>query len=432
MSNIRIRRIYLADFQQFRDTLLDFRGPNGKASDRICLIGRNGTGKSTVLRLIWGFLKEGSTRAPDLGAVVFEFENADGIHVWGRIAGRHRAHMAKDVGNSYDFGLFRDVLWQLAEPEGQWFQSQNLIVGDLRVFCPSEASENLGLAIDEVPPTSLNAALQLDKLNQREHLISSETISTMWTTLILRIQKREVARQTYENAPESLDKTKRQLVEEFNAAHPDVLEALATLWNRILEPAGLEFDFQNATIPAQLSENLEAYIRRRDSKERVPYNALSTGIRDFLFRLGHLFLLYFQQPVESGFVLVDEPENSLFPDFLFDLVETYDQIVGKNTQLFMATHSPIVAAQFEPWQRIILDWDEDAFVTARKGSAPIGDDPNAVLESDFGLESLLGPKGREKYEEYLNLKKQIRHAAEAEKPDLVHEAAQLGKQYGFT
>ena len=53
-----------------------------------------------------------------------------------------------------------------------------------------------------------------------------------------------------------------------------------------------------------------------------------TAYRRFLFRIGHLYLLYFQRDIQRGFVLVDEPENSLFPDFLFDLMEVYDEIVG--------------------------------------------------------------------------------------------------------
>ena len=65
-------------------------------------------------------------------------------------------------------------------------------------------------------------------------------------------------------------------------------------------------------------------------------NRLSTGIRNFLFRIGHLFLLYFNRPVERGFVLIDEPENSLFPDFLFELMSVYEEILRDKSG---ATHT---------------------------------------------------------------------------------------------
>jgi len=78
------------------------------------------------------------------------------------------------------------------------------------------------------------------------------------------------------------------------------------------------------------------------------------------------FTLYFNREIKNGILLIDEPENSLFPDFLYDLVDTYLGII-QNTQLFMATHSPIIAAQFEPCERVILEFGENGKVYARKG-----------------------------------------------------------------
>lgn len=53
MPSLKIRSLHLKGFQQFEDTVLDFTDPaTGQAADRICLIGANGTGKSTVLRLL--------------------------------------------------------------------------------------------------------------------------------------------------------------------------------------------------------------------------------------------------------------------------------------------------------------------------------------------------------------------------------------------
>ena len=174
----------------------------------------------------------------------------------------------------------------------------------------------------------------------------------------------------------------------------------------------------------------------RGSKQRIDYNRLSTGIRNFLFRIGHLFLLYFNRPVERGFVLIDEPENSLFPDFLFELMSVYEEILrdksgATHTQLFMATHSPIVAAQFEPHERVVLEWNDEAHVTASKGSAPKGDDPNDVLRRDFHLPELMGPEGVKSWHEYLDLRKQVRRASEGDKPALIARALAIAGRYGF-
>ncbi|MEZ4319036.1 MAG: AAA family ATPase [Myxococcota bacterium] len=303
---------------------------------------------------------------------------------------------------------------------------------DLLVFAPAESRTNDAMVVSDVPEATVDGALKLGDRLQPEHRISTDTVNEMWKVLVWHIKQRESDRQEFETRPENLEKTKKQLLGEFDTLHPDPLEALAGLWNRILAPAGLEFDRENARIPVQLTDNLQAYIRLKGTHERIPYGALSTGIRNFLFRVGHLFLLYFNRSIDSAFVFVDEPENSLFPDFLFDLMEVYDTLVGPNTQLFVATHSPIVAAQFAPHERLVLDWNGDASVSVHKGIAPKGDDPNDVLRQDFNLAEVMGPEGRRKWAEYVDLKARIRVEQDAGKrQSLLEQAALIGRAYRF-
>ena len=200
---------------------------------------------------------------------------------------------------------------------------------------------------------------------------------------------------------------------------------------------GLEFDAKGANNPIQLNDNLHAYIRLKSTGEKIQYNQLSTGIRNFIFRIGHIYSLYFNREIKRGFLLVDEPENSLFPDFLYDLVEIYQEIVKdkngeNNTQMFFATHNPIIAAQFEPHERIILEWDENGGVKAHKGKSPAGDDPNDVLVNDFGLNHVMGKKGQEMWEEYLRLRKKLRRTEdEKEKEKLIATITKIGSDYNF-
>jgi hypothetical protein len=103
-----------------------------------------------------------------------------------------------------------------------------------------------------------------------------------------------------------------------------------------------------------------------------------------------------------------------------------------NTQFFFATHSPIIASQFHPDERIILEFDEQGKVEARKGVSPEGDDPNDVLIQDFGLENILGKKGLEKLQRYIELKTLIKNEPDpAHKDQLVKEYLEIGNQYHF-
>jgi hypothetical protein len=141
--------------------------------------------------------------------------------------------------------------------------------------------------------------------------------------------------------------------------------------------------------------------------------------------------LYFQRKIERGFLLVDEPENSLYPDLLYDLIDEYLSII-ENTQLFVATHSPIIAAQFEPYERIHLDFDDRGFVTATHGVTPIGDDPNDLLIKDFHVRSIYGKQGLQKWERFLELQRLISKTSDVtRKQQLIDEYLAIGNAYNF-
>ena len=250
------------------------------------------------------------------------------------------------------------------------------------------------------------------------HEVSTPQASAFWEVLIYHIKDREEKWQDYLLQPENRAKSVEEADRDFQQAHPEILAGIATLWNRVLEPAGLEFNYSAAKKPVQLRDNLEAYITVRSSGTALDYNALSSGMRSFLFRLGHIFALYFGRSIERGILLLDEPENSLFPDFLYDQLGIYEEII-QNTQFFVATHSPIVAAQFRPEERFILEFDENYHVRARRGVTPVGDDPNDVLEKDFEVRSIYGPEGLKQWERFLQLRRTIKKEADPNKKTIV-------------
>jgi AAA15 family ATPase/GTPase len=209
------------------------------------------------------------------------------------------------------------------------------------------------------------------------------------------------------------------------------LIALQETWAEILDIMGLYFDAESAKLPFQLTDNLEAHIKIKKTNQVISYNQLSTGIRNFIFKIGYLKSLFFGQENLNAIAFVDEPENSLFPDVLANIVETYTKN-APNTQFFFATHSPIVASQFEPCERIILDFDDEKNVIIKKGVAPEGDDPNDLLTKDFGVANLLGKKGKQQLERYIELKALIKFSNnETEKEQYLREFSEIGNLYGF-
>ncbi len=49
---MKIVELRIKNYNQFQDIKLDFTNKEGKPVDRICFIGRNGTGKSRILDIL--------------------------------------------------------------------------------------------------------------------------------------------------------------------------------------------------------------------------------------------------------------------------------------------------------------------------------------------------------------------------------------------
>jgi predicted ATP-dependent endonuclease of OLD family len=449
---MKLLGIYIYDYLQFKDFEIDFTYPKshvkaGKPLDKICFIGRNGTGKSNLLNLIQSNIYDFYRTAADAAGVIYKLgindrkfyivksvqgaycflkEEVDSITGWKQTLFRnYQGHIAEFLAKTHadSFVLNDSAIAELVK----FKNSQE----DLLIYIPSEGNQNFYSQITDVPATSLNDALKLFNSFNYYHLISTDTVKNFWDVLTYQIKKRENDLREFEKLDGNLDKTIREVQSLFDEHNPPILDEIAILWNKILGKANLEFDSKNAANPIQLNDNLKAYIKLKGENRIIKYSQLSSGIRNFIFRLGHVYSLYFNREVKNGFLLIDEPENNLYPDFLYDLIETYLNII-KETQLFVATHSPIIAAQFEPYERIILDFNEDGSVFWRNGETPIGDDPNDLLLKDFNVRSLLGKEGVKKWERYIELKLTIPSVVDKEqKSKLLDEFIQIGNAYNF-
>jgi hypothetical protein len=139
----------------------------------------------------------------------------------------------------------------------------------------------------------------------------------------------------------------------------------------------------------------------------------------------------FALPTEENIIMIDEPERSLYPDIQIGLMDYYRDLAPK-AQFIIATHSPFIAAAFEPDERFILYFDNKGDVQVRRGSSPIGDDPNDMLVNDFGLQSIINRAGEEVWKEYLELKgKMLFEKDETKKNHLLDQVEKLEEEYNF-
>lgn len=437
--SLRIRTLKLKSIRQFRDVTFDFTDPTtGKPLDRICLIGGNGTGKSTILRLLASDKVLGAPSAmprwtAKLGpnaSMSIDFAGGDGkACLYGHPKqlkwGSRRNPLAAIGENELD----PPVPLANSDEGKQWITWLREFVA---VYCPPDSELVPGSAtITDLPSANLDSALTLLKKPPTKFMVGQDKVADFWKLLIALIKDREARLIEYNRRPENQHRTISEVETEFLAKNPDILKELAVFWEPILLKAGLKFDYEKASQPVQLTDNLKAYIYLAAENAILPYAELSTGIRSFLFRLGHLFTIFRYHRDKGGIVLIDEPENSLYPDFLFDLLGHYER-TAPSAQLFFATHSPIVAAQFKPEERFILEFDPDLGVKVRRGVTPEGDDPNDVLLKDFAVRTLYGEKGLASWNRFRELSRLIESENDAgTRKALLKEYLELGRTYNF-
>jgi hypothetical protein len=210
----------------------------------------------------------------------------------------------------------------------------------------------------------------------------------------------------------------RSEYEKWQKYNPNVLESFAHKLNPILEKLNLEVDLVNTEycIP----------IKNKKRDEIIPIQETSTGTKGLLLS----FLPLFKFDTKDSIILIDEPERSLYPDMQMDLMDYY-QNLAPEAQFIVATHSPFIAASFEPEERFILYFDEDGKVAVRRGTSPIGDDPNDMLYNDFGI-NYINKFGQEKYNEYLDLKQKIHFEKDEKiKKEYAEKLEKIGDEYNF-
>ncbi|MDR2268115.1 MAG: AAA family ATPase [Holosporaceae bacterium] len=85
------------------------------------------------------------------------------------------------------------------------------------------------------------------------------------------------------------------------------------------------------------------YMRHKDLEDRIPFSLEASGYRKF----GLLAALIRNEQIRSGSILLwDEPENSLNPELVPCLVDILLELSHNGVQIFVATHSEILARYF--------------------------------------------------------------------------------------
>ncbi len=363
---MKIRNISLNDYNQFKKLDIDLTYPKGHAKegqplDKICFIGQSGTGKTSLLRLI----KFCTTHNKQIG---------DGIYMPNIESGQVTLVIDSDV-ETYACSPspeYMNIGKVDRSDTDEWFEKWQKDRLDfikrnkpILINFPTERITNKDNKV-----LDLSSITQEHKAKREQYLenlrpgdyidFSFENSSKAWDLVLSDIKKHQAEELIWkqqiadvaiklQSKPDDVIKINNKY-QKWLQENPNPLDQLAEKMDVILHQIGMKIktDVDRETI-LHLGNIL---LQTLDGKD-VSRDFWSTGTKQIIDTAVPLIEI---NP-KNAIVLIDEPERSLYPNLQQKIIDFYTSI-GTNCQFFFATHSPIIASAFDPWEIVELKFDE--------------------------------------------------------------------------
>jgi ABC-type lipoprotein export system ATPase subunit len=351
---MKITKIKIEGFHQFKDIEIDLTYPKGhkKAGeplDKVCIIGQSGTGKTTLLKIIGG-------HTYTIGSL-FEEYRADEFENVSVTRKEKDLEIEVRVGRNEQSNK-RAYFWQDMQENGQEIEFKKALAkykkyqGEIKnqfIYFPAELKYNYA----EKKDVDLSSIKVID--------FGEYNLGDVWNIVLAKIQKyqeaelkirQEVSKIVEDNTTDI--KVIQKAVRKLDRWRKKEFNPLAALAEECLDPLLKHFSLRvKRDLDIQKKEDL-GFIKVEDFKgNTIPQNLLSTGTKQVLFSAIPLYLL---KP-DGSLILYDEPERSLYPSIQKFIIDFYTSLTT-NSQFIFATHSPIIAASFEPWEIVELKFNE--------------------------------------------------------------------------
>lgn len=359
---MKIKKIELKGYNQFKDVVMDLTYPGGHKKegeplDKICIIGQSGTGKTSLLRLIKWFVSRDrniddnlEVPFPSNGSVEMD------IHLLGddlKIIYQSNELKFTDMSKKY---INKDPL-RIAP----FFEKELGRIKPLLINYPADMPYDMGIKSEK---SENRDGLTAPQIIEPKQIIdfAFEDIRKIWAYILKDIKDhrarqlfftKQIADTAAKKAPkiEEIEKKTREY-KEWMADNPSPLEIMA---KKYLDPILYNIGLRTKTdIDIDTIRNLEYIQLQTLADDVVPMDFWSTGTR----QLVQTTIPLYQLKPKNAIILIDEPERSLYPDIQRSIIDVYVNLAPK-CQFFFATHSPIIASAFEPWEIVELKFDNE-------------------------------------------------------------------------
>lgn len=433
---MKITKVELKDFHQFKDVTIDLTYPlghpkAGEPLDKVCVIGQSGTGKTTLLKVIGGhtftlssFFKEYKHEEFKKVEVTKKFEDIT-VNIGVSLNEKDKMPM---------YGYSDGMIKEKKIPYNEVISAEDKFLEKIKtqfIFFPADLHYEF-----ESSGSDLSSKRVID--------FTEDKVGDVWNLVFGEIQKfqeegikfqQEIAKVAVESNLDLkvIQKAVRRLEKWKNETENPIVRLAEECLDPVLKHVNLrvkrDFSFEaKSDIGLVKLEDLNG--------NEVPYHLLSTGTKQILLTALPIYLLKPDQTL----ILCDEPERSLYPSLQKFIIDYYISLT-KNSQFFFATHSPIIASCFEPWEIIELKFDRDGYVYQDqyypKGKERHVDNYSIIpsyltydlmLSKVFDLEETHSHDRSEKITEVLMLRNQLRKFKEKKEINS-DEAKQVYKEY---
>lgn len=368
---MKISKIELLDYQQFKDVKLNLTYPEGhekagKPLNKICLIGQSGTGKTTILRLIKYFISRNRSIGPNFTIHEPEKEKVY-FHIHrGKLESQETVDKESFWISNYKFNNtkinFEEFLSHKVDFENK--HKPFLINYPAEVIRGKFFYENEKMESKESKERKLKDRLEIiDSIEPKEIVdFAVEEIEHIRNFIFKEIKehrakelslKNEISEQLFKDdtTPEDLN-ILNQKYDTWLKKNPNPLKTLA---EQCLDPILNRFGLKIKTkIDFETILDLgDIQLQTLDGID-VDRTFWSTGTRHIVDTV----LPIFELKPKNAIILMDEPEKSLFPDIQEMAVNFYTNLAPE-CQFFFATHSPIIASSFDPWEVFHFVFDDN-------------------------------------------------------------------------
>jgi predicted ATP-dependent endonuclease of OLD family len=378
---MKVKELYIKKYHQFEDFKLDLTYPEGheKAGqplDKVCFIGQSGTGKTSLLEVIRKFISiclqspfvEAFTVKSDETPYVFEnfiantVENLTGQIILVDFLENDNHHdvsvrLIVEVDGYTDEGLISVVLNGLFQYEpSSYLHFLSEYLQCLDKCRPLIISTPADINFKEFDSISKEDSFLK---NLREIDISLWNFNMIWKNIekeLIKYREDEIKERLImsEKIQSSLSNKDAifkavEVFETWQGQTTNPIIGLSILLDKILN----KFNLQVRTkLDFQKTEDISSIKVETLQGEEVMNAFLSTGTKQVLLTA---LPLYSSSP-DNAVIFFDEPERSLYPDIQKEIVDIYTSLTT-DCQFFYATHSPIIASSFDPWEIVELKFN---------------------------------------------------------------------------